>query len=133
MGQGLPEDRSKSFPGLPASASAVRDFVREACAGILGAEQLDTAVLLASELAANAIRHAGSGSFKVSIALSREAIQISVRDREKTSPVLGAPDADSGSGRGLQLVDQLSGDWGVKYAEAGGKSVWFNLRADPGP
>jgi serine/threonine-protein kinase RsbW len=117
---------------VSASASAARDFVREACAGHLGAEQLDTAVLLTSELVANAIRHTRSDSFEVHISLSRDGIQIAVRDRDKTAPVLGAPEPDSASGRGLQLVDQLSGGWGVKYGEAGGKSVWFNLRANRG-
>lgn len=94
-----------------------------------GCDQIaDTAVLLVSELASNAILHARSD---IRIFLSRELDQLKVKVCDR-SPVIPRPrrfGVESATGRGLALVEQLSVDWGVQR-EAGGKCVWFTLSVD---
>jgi len=89
---------------------------------------VDTAVLLVSELASNAVLHARSD---IRILLRREHDQVKVKVCDR-SPVIPRPrrfGVESATGRGLALVEQLSADWGVQR-EAGGKCVWFTLSVD---
>lgn len=85
----------------------------------------DTAVLLVSELASNAVLHARSD---IRIFLIREFDELKVKVCDR-SPVVPRPrrfGVESATGRGLALVEQLSAEWGVQR-EAGGKCVWFTL------
>jgi hypothetical protein len=121
----------RSFPGCPDQVAPARHFVAAALAGCPAAPD---AVLLASELATNAVRHSATGrggSFTVAISHAPGRVRITVTDDgSDTRPVLpaGAPGPLACSGRGLLLVDALSGGWGHA---AGGPSrraaVWFEL------
>jgi two-component sensor histidine kinase len=81
--------------------------------------------LVVTELATNAVLHAGS-AFCVSLALSGGAIRISVSD---TLP-LGANGVDQHlaavSGHGLGVVAAISTRWGVESVPSG-KAVWAEL------
>ena len=94
---------------------------------------VDDARLVASELATNAVRHAGT-SFTLSVAGGDGGITLRVRDGSRSLPslALGPPGILATNGRGLMLVAALSVAWGVSLEAEGGKSVWARLGA-PGP
>ncbi|MBV9943904.1 MAG: MEDS domain-containing protein [Solirubrobacterales bacterium] len=81
--------------------------------------------LVVSELATNAVIHAGS-PFSVSVRCEDDAIRISVQDSSATWPQLRGPGLAARSGRGLHLVGAVARDWGVEPARDG-KTVWAEL------
>lgn len=90
----------------------------------------DTCVLLAGELLANAVRHAGT-DIEMRFGLFGGVVSVEIHDQGEGTPDLRQPDLDEESGRGMLLVDALSERWGVRRSPGGGKSVWFELQARP--
>ena len=82
-------------------------------------------LLVANELVANAIVHAGSAPV-----LSLEGIgsdlTLRVADRSDALPVARAGAADEAGGRGLILVEALADGWGID-ANSSGKSIWVTF------
>ncbi len=113
----------RSFEASPTSIRAARRFVADQ----LGEQfaRVDVALLVASELATNAVQHAAE-PFVVEIARTDEGARISVRDRSTAQVMAGTPPAHAESGRGLSLVDALSNDWGVRWTP-NGKVVWADI------
>lgn len=119
---------ARSFPLDAPSAAAVRQFVRGAVGELAERVPTDDAVLLANELAANAIRHAGGERFSVAVQRQPDGtVEIGVTDPDPHPPALAHPSPDATGGRGLPIVDQLSRRWGVRRVPEGGKCVWFDL------
>jgi anti-sigma regulatory factor (Ser/Thr protein kinase) len=84
----------------------------------------DSVTVIASELAANCVRHAAT-DFRISIEQLPSQIRIEVHDAGGGQPVLRSPALTDESGRGLQIVKALSSDWGVDArADVPGKTVW---------
>ena len=83
---------------------------------------------MVSELATNCIRHTGT-EFELSIARSGREIRVEVSDRARGVPTKRSPGLEEPTGRGLQIVELLSEDWGVELAPGGGKTVWFTVAA----
>lgn len=108
-----------------ASISAVRDFVRECCADWGVSESSDTAVLLASELATNAVRYA-STPVTVWLGYRPDRIVLSVEDASHASATVRAPGVLDEGGRGLLLVDALAERWGEREV-ANGKLIWAEI------
>jgi two-component sensor histidine kinase len=116
---------TRSFEPEIASVRHVRAFVGDAM-GI--APQSATAVLLASELAANAVEH-GGGQIAVSVQTHPDgAAWVGVTDQSAQCPRVVSTPADAPRGRGMQIVDALSHGWGVEPT-SNGKPVWFTLPA----
>lgn len=112
---------------VPGSAAAARRFVAETL-GAWGCDMLvDTGRLLVSELVTNAILHARTALTLV-VRLRRTGIRVEVHDAGDGAPVLRDYGDDAMTGRGLALVDELAGSWGVER-HGGGKAVWFELDA----
>jgi anti-sigma regulatory factor (Ser/Thr protein kinase) len=126
------------FAAVPSAAHKARAFTVR----VLGAWHLshaaDTAALLVSELITNAIAHAGgvleleppgdADAAPVVLGLSlRESLRICVWDQSRTPPVRRVAGDDAESGRGLELVDLLSKEWGCDVLTMGGKLVWTVL------
>jgi anti-sigma regulatory factor (Ser/Thr protein kinase) len=86
---------------------------------------LGDARLVVSELASNAVLHAGA-PFSVSVRYTGSAVRISVRDWSPTKPVLRNGGPASLSGRGLHLVAAMAESWGVD-SDPDGKAVWAEL------
>ncbi|MFE4669441.1 ATP-binding protein [Streptomyces sp. NPDC056716] len=130
----MPEQSTRrQYPTRPESVAQVRAQVRELLAsrGIdpHGNESAQNAVLVASELAGNAVCHASSsGSYSVTLELHGSILAISVRDTETATPPQWPTisDADATTGRGMFLVDALARDWGCAHKGAG-KVVWAEL------
>jgi serine/threonine-protein kinase RsbW len=107
--------------------------VRRAIASHLaGCPATDDAVLVASELAANAILHSRSraGCFTVRIELHRDHVRIETED-------LGGPwrrRQPDGRPHGLDMVEALTGPdgWGTETTTDGGRLVWARLDLPPG-
>ena len=85
----------------------------------------EDAQLVVSELATNAVVHAGS-PFSVSVRYDGSAVRIAVHDWNPTLPVLRYGGPTAVSGRGLHLVNTLARAWGVERSP-GGKTVWAEL------
>jgi anti-sigma regulatory factor (Ser/Thr protein kinase) len=121
------DEATARFAAAPDAPSAARRFV----SSVLEREPyrdrapLADAQLVVSELATNAVIHAGS-PFSVSVGRNGSTMRVSVRDCSGTQPVLRAPEPESLSGRGLRLVGALARDWGVEPG-ADGKTVWAEL------
>jgi anti-sigma regulatory factor (Ser/Thr protein kinase) len=90
-------------------------------------ELLDDARLVVTELAANAVVHAGS-SFSVSIRDKGSSVRILVQDRSPVAPAMREASATRLSGRGMQLIAAIATRWGVEFTPDG-KVVWAELSA----
>ncbi len=117
------------FPGRPDQIRVARSFV----VGMLDARSplRDTAGLLVSEAATNAILHSSSGrdgsTFEVGYALGGDQLRVEVHDQGAPSgPRRRVHEPESLTGRGLELFDLLSSRWGVTEHDAG-RTVWFEL------
>ena len=115
----------------PNAAAHARDFVTDRAAEwqLDGQHDLDTVVLLASELVTNAILHTQS---PITLRLLAEAdlVRVEVDDGSSVLPVPGVLNTTAMSGRGLMLVQKMSRRWGVRQAPEQGKTVWFELATD---
>jgi anti-sigma regulatory factor (Ser/Thr protein kinase) len=111
------------LPAEPGSVSRARAFVAAHLVDHGMADLVDDVALVASELATNAIVHAGS-PFTVTLGASADTIRLEVLDGTHTGPTLRAARTWDTSGRGLAIVQALSRDWGVSARVPGGKSVW---------
>lgn len=90
---------------------------------------IENAALLVSELATNALQHAG-GSFQLRLHRGKFLL-CEVCDNAKAPPEMNMetvdhPDLLAEDGRGMVLVGELSRRWGFRPT-AGGKVVWFEL------
>ncbi|MFE4666853.1 ATP-binding protein [Streptomyces sp. NPDC056716] len=88
--------------------------------------EADDAELVVSELLANVIRHAG-GRCVLAVTVNGGEILVTCADRSPRRPRLRKPDWESGTGRGIQLIAELSLAWGCEPLR-GGKRVWVRLR-----
>jgi anti-sigma regulatory factor (Ser/Thr protein kinase) len=122
------------FSGRQDQVACARQFVRST---VEPCPVLDEAVLLTSELCANALQHTASGnggSFEVTVFLSDHSLRIEVRDEGATTipAVRAVDDLDDDlaeRGRGLELVALIASRWG-QCGDEYGRSVFFELRWD---
>jgi anti-sigma regulatory factor (Ser/Thr protein kinase) len=120
--------RSRRFAQTTSSVPGARQFVAESLAA-LEPEVGETAVLLVSELATNAVVHASS-DFAVTVEYPTPAgrVRIEVVDHAPGEPTPLQPPPSDPHGRGLLLVASLAQAWGVKGAgRRAGKTIWFEL------
>lgn len=92
-------------------------------------DQVDTAVLLATELLGNVLVHTdqdGSLTASVTGETGRRRLLVEVMDRGDELPHQRTPVELASSGRGLLLLDILADQWGVR-PEPEGKTAWFAL------
>jgi anti-sigma regulatory factor (Ser/Thr protein kinase) len=113
----------------PASVATARrfvaDFLRDS-----GGDDDWTAVQLISELATNAIVHAGT-RFVVRVSVAAQTVRIAVTDRNPAVRAVPRHYADDAStGRGLGMIAMMAESWGIDQ-RPGSKTVWCELiRAD---
>lgn len=118
---------SRIFAGRRDQVGPARRFVRKALATCPSAND---AVLLTSELAANAVLHTASGdggSFGVAVRHTGALVRVEVTDGGSSTPPTVGPIGRLGpSARGLVLVSLVAARWDHE----GGRSarlVWFEL------
>jgi hypothetical protein len=110
----------------PAAAAEARRQVEAAIYAYRAPVDASVAVLLASELVANAIRHQAGETAELVIDVTCGQLRVDVHDTSGSLPVLMDAPADAEGGRGLMLVATLSTDWGF-YRTPAGKAVYFTL------
>lgn len=100
---------------------------------------VETVLLLVSELATNAVHHAGT-DFELRVRVEAGDVTVTVVDHDRAhAPELRHPDPEDLNGRGLLIVDHLAAAWGSGPAGADAKEVWFRCVAgdaevsDPAP
>ena len=118
----------------------VRGHVRAVAAEWGLGDLADTAELLASELATNAVLASQQLPTRADRAIvpvlrlwltsDGVALIIHVWDAHPCMPVLREPAANDESGRGLMLVAALGKDWGAYRKAEGGKVVWVMIGPD---
>ena len=128
---------------VPESARAAREFT----VGTLRQWRLDVltedAVVIASELATNAIRHgtpvargdtggSESGRIELSWCVQGSRLICVVTDQTGTPPAVAAGGPEAESGHGLQIVGALAVAWGWTILGSGEKAVWAAMEL-PGP
>ncbi len=97
--------------------------------GVTGS-RLELLALLVSELVTNAVEHAWP-PVVLSVDVSAARIRVEVTDGNRDVPILRIAGANSDSGRGVWLIDQLASRWGTDIDhENHTKAVWFELHAD---
>jgi anti-sigma regulatory factor (Ser/Thr protein kinase) len=120
-----------SFPAVAVSVPDARRFVTEIVAG-LPERVSQTAALLVSELASNAVRHANGSQFDVAVEHTDGRLWVGVTDTGRQQLVLRSPAVTDEHGRGLQLVAAFADRWGARRSRASGaKTVWFELAVPP--
>lgn len=120
----VPVRYSARFPGRPEQVGKVR----RAVAGCLsGCPAADDVILIASELAANAVRHSASRGtfFSVRVEVLPGCARVEVED-------LGGPwhpRQQDGRAHGLDIVAALAGPdgWGVTSLPPAGRVVWAQV------
>lgn len=115
--------RRFALPDSPRAPQLARAAVRETCLRWDLPAMTGDAVMVASELVENAVRHARSEPM-LRIELRPSSLSVAVHDRDPVAPpraeVHPAPS-------GLQLVDLVSRVWGHLPAPGGGKIMWAVL------
>ena len=114
------------LPQALSSASTARRFVTEKVTEWKLETILDDALLVASELAANAITHADSPC-RIRLSLNPVALRIDVIDTGTGTPEPQPASFTKEHGRGLHLVAALTNAWGLEMVPGEGKLVWAEL------
>ena len=135
-GHGVGGDRVEARLALDVQApGAARVVVADCLGDRVAASVFRDAQLLVSELVTNSVRHSGvpAGSeVIVSVDLTPGMVRLDVEDPGHAGTVaLRVPEAGSGGGYGLNLVQALSERWGMERVAEGGTRVWAQLALAP--
>ncbi len=123
----MPDRRIEmTFTARADQVGAVRRAIRSFLASWQASRLTGDAELLGTELASNAIVHAGGGSFGFAIEIDGGQVRIEIRDESPEFPALRRADPDAESGRGILLVSALAKEWGVGV-DGGAKTTWCVL------
>ncbi|MFD0972637.1 ATP-binding protein [Plantactinospora endophytica] len=123
---------------VPQAVSAARGLVRECCERWRLTDVADDAQLVASELVANAVEHAGT-DIDLTLCHHRQRLRIAVADRHHGVPALPRRQSTNPAGphqplavrgRGLAMVTRSAANWGVLRG-TDGKIVWASLTTSP--
>lgn len=118
----------------PERIAEARRQVRDVLHDWADPDQVDSAVLMASEMVTNVLVHTdGEALLVAEITGERGArrIRVDVADSSDELPHRRSPGELASSGRGLMLLELLAGAWGVD-PRGDGKSTWFELYEDAG-
>ncbi|GAA3371216.1 hypothetical protein GCM10020367_20980 [Streptomyces sannanensis] len=88
---------------------------------------IDDAMLVAGELIANAVVHAGGRDIELVASYGGGLLLIEVRDFSEKPPRPVADPGEATGGRGLALVHALTSDWGWTILAGGAKCTWALL------
>jgi anti-sigma regulatory factor (Ser/Thr protein kinase) len=121
---------------LPPEAPSVKRARDEVAAALRAMgwhdDSIDRARVVASELATNALLHAGTG-FEVTIRIEDSAwIEVADGAPAALPQQRADPDDPRPGGMGLYLVDAMAEEWGVEQ-DLSGKVVWARLSGGDKP
>lgn len=124
MGDSPATSVALSFPATAEAVRRARRFVVETLDA--APECREVAGLLASELATNAVVHAGTG-FSVSITRSGHVVRVRVCDHGGGVPIPRPHDPERIGGLGLAMVAAAAQRWGIDLDDPPHTAVWFEL------
>ncbi|MFJ3200171.1 SpoIIE family protein phosphatase [Streptomyces sp. NPDC086989] len=113
----------------PERIAGARRQIRELLHDWADAEQVDSAVLMVSEMVTNVLMHTDGDALLVAEAageLGTRRLRIEVADSSDELPHKRHPGEMASSGRGVLLTEMLADSWGVD-PRGEGKSIWFEL------
>lgn len=113
----------------PERISVGRQLVRELLHDWSDPEQVDSAVLMVSEMATNVLVHTDGDALmvaEISGERGERRLRVEVADASDELPHKRRPGEMASSGRGLVLMEMLADAWGVD-PRGEGKSIWFEL------
>jgi anti-sigma regulatory factor (Ser/Thr protein kinase) len=119
--------RSRVFLPAPQAVSATRRFVADVLADWGQAPLVEDGVLIASELATNAVVHGGS-PFRTSVRVQDDSVLIEVEDAHAGTPQRGPARLEGLDGRGIAIVEDLSHRSGCTRLPDS-KVLWAELAA----
>ena len=111
----------------PDSPGLARHFVADLLARWDYGHLIPDVVLMTSEIATNAVIHAGE-PFSVGVEDLGNGVRVTVDDPVPALPTRRQATPVDSSGRGLQIVDALASASGASRNVGDGKSVWFEAR-----
>lgn len=112
---------------LPPSTDSVPRARQHARSILRGSRSdVDTVVLLVSEVVTNAVLHARS-AISLVVQDTDGVVRVEVHDESPVPPRMHHYRASSATGRGLRMVDRLARAWGTDPVARGGKVVWFEV------
>lgn len=114
------------LPPSPDSAHVARRAVTANLDQLGRSDLVDDVTVVVSELVANAVMHART-ELTLSVEPAGGGIRVSVTDGSQILPRWTPASVTATSGRGLLLVQRLSGTWGVQPLADGGKVVWAQI------
>ncbi|WP_432127118.1 ATP-binding SpoIIE family protein phosphatase [Streptomyces sp. bgisy082] len=117
----------------PERIAEAREQVRQLLHDWADGDQLDSAVLMVSEMVTNVLVHTDGDALLVAeVACDGRSrrLRVEVSDTSDELPHRRRPGEMASSGRGLVLMEMLAHAWGVD-PRGEGKSIWFELN-EPG-
>lgn len=114
----------------PERIAGARRQVRELLHDWADPDQVDSAVLMVSEMVTNVLTHTDGDALLVAEAVGEPGerrLRIEVADGSDEPPHRRQPGEMASSGRGVLLMEMLADSWGVD-PRGEGKSIWFELR-----
>ncbi|MET8079695.1 SpoIIE family protein phosphatase [Streptomyces sp. NPDC005303] len=118
----------------PERVAVARQQLRELLHDWPSADQVDSAVLLLSEMLTNVLVHTDADALllaEVRGETGERRMRIEVTDTSDDLPHKRRPGELASSGRGLMLIELLADGWGVD-PQGEGKSIWFELYESSG-
>ncbi|MFF5935113.1 SpoIIE family protein phosphatase [Streptomyces sp. NPDC012508] len=117
----------------PERIAAARQHMRQLLHDWRDEDQLDSAVLMVSEMVTNVLIHTDGDALlvaEVTCAEDARRLRVEVSDGSDELPHRRHPGEMASSGRGLVLMEMLAHAWGVD-PRGEGKSIWFELHEPP--
>jgi serine/threonine-protein kinase RsbW len=114
----------RTYPGHPAQVAHVRHHLTR---HLTGCPATEDAVLIASELAANAILHGHSAGQSFTVRCHATPRQLRIEVQDAGGP--WRPRSHADRPHGLDIVQALTGPdgWGTRATGTGGRIVWAEL------
>ncbi|MFH8991796.1 SpoIIE family protein phosphatase [Streptomyces sp. NPDC017940] len=118
----------------PERVAGARSHLRSLLHDWADSDQVDSAVLLVSEMITNVLVHTDGDALLVAEVTGEEGtrrLRVEVSDGSDDLPHKRRPGELASSGRGLVLMELLAHRWGVD-PRGEGKSIWFELHEESG-
>jgi anti-sigma regulatory factor (Ser/Thr protein kinase) len=124
---GTADSASQVFEPTRFAAPAARRFVMQTLQDWGFDELIDSAALVVSELATNAVIHAGERFHMTVTRRSGDVVRVAVTDRSSTGPTVRSDRRlKATNGRGMHLIAAAAVEWGIDSLPHG-KTVWADL------
>jgi hypothetical protein len=116
------------LPPHPIAAEQARILVRLAGVAWNVGDSVDSLLLIATELATNALKI--GEVFEIAVFRQGGTVLIEVWDSSEAAPDRQQQSVERVDGRGLLLVEACSKEWGWRLEQRGGKTVWAVCTVD---